>query len=226
MSSDKKIGKNDFIEIDFTARVKDGDIFDSNIKEDIEKSNLNAQGFVSKPFILSVGNEMFVKGVDEFLQDKEVGDYVIELSPEKAFGVRRPSLVKIIPLRVFHEKNLNPYPGMMLNMDNIIARVLSVSGGRVTTDFNNPLAGKTVVYNIKVKRKLLDLEEKVKALIDFFFKQDFKFEINEKEKKITIEAEKQIGEFIKIFSDKFKEILGMDLEVKFKEDKNKEKKSQ
>ena len=33
--------KKDFIEIEFTAKVKGGDIFDSNIKEDLKKAKLN-----------------------------------------------------------------------------------------------------------------------------------------------------------------------------------------
>jgi len=35
MNIPEKISKKDFIEIAFTARIKDGKIFDSNIKEDI-----------------------------------------------------------------------------------------------------------------------------------------------------------------------------------------------
>ena len=48
--------KKDFIEIEFTARIKGGDIFDSNVKEDLKNSNLEAD---SKPFIFSLGEGMF-----------------------------------------------------------------------------------------------------------------------------------------------------------------------
>ena len=121
-------------------------------------------------------------------------------------------------MRVFHEQNLNPQPGMMFNMDNLLARIISVSGGRVMTDFNNPLAGKEVVYNIKVLRKLDSTEEKIKAMMNFLFKQELKFEVDEKSKKVFIEAEKKLGEFLKIFNDKFKEILGLEIELKAKEE--------
>ena len=39
---------------------------------------------------------------------------------------------------------------MAIQLDNTIARVLSVSGGRVTMDFNNPLAGKEIDYKYKI----------------------------------------------------------------------------
>jgi len=218
----EKIKKNDFIEIVFTASIKGGEIFDSNIKEDVEKMNLNqSQQTDIKPFIFCLGHDMFLKGVEDFLIGKQIDvgkTYEIELSSENAFGKRNPSLIKIIPTKIFLEKNYNPQPGMMFNFDGALGRILSVSGGRVITDFNNPLAGKDVVYKVKVLRKVSDINEKVKALMDFFFKKEFPYEIQEKEKKLIIkvkEEEKQIGEFMKIFKDKFKEMLDLELDIEF-----------
>jgi len=201
--------KGDFIEIEFTGKVKDGEIFDSNIKGDLKNANLN---FDPKPFIFGLGEKMFLEGIENFLVGKEIGEYEIELTSKKAFGNRNSSLVKILSTRVFKENKLNPIPGMMFNFDGRAAKILSVSGGRITVDFNNPLAGKDVVYKIKVLRKVDDINEKAKALIEFLFKKDLEFEI--KDKKIIIKAEKGLLEFVKLFSEKFKEILDLDLEIK------------
>src|SRR3989344_928017 len=227
-ASENKIHKGDFIEIEFTAKLKDGDVFDSNIEGELKKINPNAK---AKPLVFSIGNHMFIEGVDEFLLDKDLGNYEIEISPEKAFGKRNPQLVKVVPLKHFTENKLNPYPGMAFNFDNQIAKVLSVSGGRVITDFNNPLAGKEVSYKINVKRKVIDINEKVKALIDFLFRQDFSFTINEKDKKVILnltEKQKSLKQFIEIFNDKFKEILEYELTIEETADKeyNKEKKAE
>lgn len=209
-----KLQKNDFIEIDFTGRVKDGDIFDSNIKEDIEKSKLKLE---SKPFIFSLGQGMFLKGVDDFLIGKEIGEYDIELQPEEAFGKRDSKLVQIIPMKIFHQQKINPFPGAVFNFDGRIARIISVSGGRVMTDFNNPIAGKIVNYKIKIKRKIEDQKEKVESFINFLFKKDLNFEI--KDKKLIISVDKQFAQFAPMFKDKFKEIFDLELEVKEIEDK-------
>jgi len=83
-------------------------------------------------------------------------------------------------------------------------------------DFNNSLAGKTVEYKIKVLRKVQDTKEKIKALNEFFFKKDFRFEL--KEKKIIMEVEKPMVGFVKMFNDKFKKILDLDLEIKEREE--------
>jgi FKBP-type peptidyl-prolyl cis-trans isomerase 2 len=96
----------------------------------------------------------------------------------------------------------------MLNLDGMIAKILSVSGGRVITDFNNPLAGKDIEYEFTIKKKVTDEKEKINALQDFFFKKRFKFEIKEK-----IMFEKEVEPFLKIFGEKFKEILGKEVDT-------------
>ena len=201
--------KNDFIEIEFTGRIKDGEVFDSNIAQELNKLNSNQP---AKPFVFCIGQDMFLNGIEEFLIGKDVGSYEIDLEPDKAFGPRNPSLVQMIPLKIFIEHKINPIAGAVLTFDNKLGKVLTVSGGRVMVDFNNPLSGKEVVYNIKVTRKIEDTKEKVSALNEFLFRRDFKFEI--KDKKLILETEKQFKSFIELFKDKFKEMIGLDLEVK------------
>ncbi len=214
-----KLQKKDFIEIEFTGKVKGGEVFDSTLKEELEKLNLgHDQPLRAKPFIFCIGQEMFLNSLDDFLIEKEIGkDYEIELEPEKAFGKRIPSLIQRIPIRIFREKEVNPVQGAIFNFDGKIGKILTVSGGRVMVDFNNFLAGKIVVYKIKILRKVTDLNEKIKALNEFFFRREFKFEV--KDKKLIIEADKSLVKFVEMFKDKFKDILRMDLEVK--ESKNK-----
>ena len=208
--------KKDFIEIEFTGKVKDGEVFDSNIKKELEKINANAK---PKPLVFCLGEDMFLKGIEDFLIDKEIGKYKIELSPEKAFGQRNPTLIQLIPMKIFREQKAEPIPGAMFNFDGRPGKILTVSGGRVMADFNNPLAGKTVVYDIDVKRKVDDLNEKIKALIDFFFRKELKFQA--KDKKIILQVEKSLVDYAKMFKDKFKDVLGFELEIQEIDDSTK-----
>ena len=210
--------KKDFIEIEYTGKVVGGEIFDSNITEDLKNSNLSLK---AKPFIFCLGEGMFLNSIEDFLIGKspEKNTYKLTLTPDKAFGNRLSKLIQVIPMRVFIEKKINHYPGALFNFDGRVAKVLSVSGGRVMVDFNNPLAGKTVEYKINLLRQVNDVNEQIKAFIDFLFKKDFDFEI--KEKKIIIKVEKQLVDFIKLFSEKFKDIFSMELEVQEIENKGK-----
>ena len=207
-----KLEKKDFIEIDFTGKVKDGEIFDSTIKEDLEKLHHGHDHPIeAKPFIFSLGEGMFLKSLEDFLMEKDPGQYTVELAPENAFGNRDSSLIQMMPLKIFREHNTNPVPGVLFNFDGRIGKALTVSSGRVMVDFNNPLAGKTVIYNINVKRKVTDMNEKARALIDFLFKRDMNFTIEGT--KLILKTEKNLRKFAEIFRDKFKDLLDLDLEV-------------
>jgi FKBP-type peptidyl-prolyl cis-trans isomerase 2 len=206
--------KGEFIEILFTGRVKGGEVFDSNIKEELEEANLNN---TAKPFIFPLGEEMFVKGVDEFLIGKDLGEYNVELKPEDAFGKRDPKLIQMITTKAFIQNKVNPIPGAMFNFDGRIAKILTVSGGRVMIDFNNPIAGKEVEYKVIVKRKVEDKKEQISALNDFFFRRDFEAEI--KEGKIILQIPKGMKQFVELFKEKYKELLGLELETIEVEDK-------
>ncbi|MBU2616537.1 MAG: peptidylprolyl isomerase [Nanoarchaeota archaeon] len=208
------IKQNDFLKIDFTGTVKGGEIFDSTKKEELEQIYQDSNRKINpKPFVFCIGHKMFLESIEEYLIGKEMGkDYEIELTPEKGFGPRNPSLIQRIPQRVFRDQRLNPIPGISFNFDGKVGRVLAVSGGRIMTDFNHPLAGKDVVYKIKVLEKVDNITEKVKALNDFFFHMEPSFEI--KENKLILVLPESIGGFAMLFKDKYKEILGLDLEIK------------
>lgn len=210
--------KKDFIEIEFTAKLKDGEIFDSNKKEDLGKSGLKGD---AKPFVFALGEGMFLNSIDEQLIGKEIGEYKIELIPEQAFGKRDPKMIQLIPLINFKEQQVNPIPGAVFNFDGRIARVLTVSGGRVMVDFNNPLAGKDVIYEIKILRKIDDINEKIIAINEFFFRRNFEYTIEET--KIKIKAPKGWSKFIELFKEKYKDLVNLDISIEEEEEKIEEK---
>lgn len=210
------IHKNDFIEIKYTGYANN-EIFDSNIEEDVKKLNpeINPQ-----KTIIAVGHEMVIKGLDNALIGKEIGKhYEISLS-SKEFGERKRELLKTIPLKAFTEKNVNPAPGMVLTLDNVMVKIIAVSGARVTTDFNNPLSGKQIKYKITILRKVNDDKEKVDSILIYFLGFVPEYEIKDK---ILIKAPKQMENFVKMLSPKFKELLGKELD--FEEVKKEAKKA-
>lgn len=211
------IKKNDFIEIEFTGKLKDSEeIFDTNIKSDAEKSDLNIKDI--KPFKMAVGHKMLPSGFDEDLVGKKPGkEYSVELTPEKAFGKRNPQMVRMIPTKHFIEQQINPVRGMQLSLDGQLVKILSSDRGRTLVDFNNPLAGRAVVYNYKINKEITDENEKVDALQDFLFRQKFNYTI--KDKTITFEASKEFEPFVKMIGPKFEEILGLKVETKVVEEK-------
>ena len=170
------IKKKDFVELKFTG-YSNGKVFDSNVEEDLKKVHPDAK--ISK-MIICVGEGMVVPGLDKAIEEKEVGkDYEANLSAKEAFGERRRDLVKTIPLKIFRGKQIDPQPGMVFAMDESLAKIIAVSGARVITDFNSPLAGKDVVYKFKIAKKITDDKEKAEALFAFVLKFVPEFELLE-----------------------------------------------
>ena len=217
--------EKDFIEVQFTGRIREnGEIFDSNIKEDLEeiyRGERSPTETETKPFVFSLGQGMFMKAIDDFLMGKETGEHEIFLKPEEAFGNRNPDFVQMVPMKFFRENKLNPAQGFVFNFDGRPGKVITVSGGRVLVDFNHHLAGKEVVYKIKVIRKIDDVNEKAGSFMDFLFRRPLDFEI--KDGKLLIRAEKQMKNFVEMFKDKFREILELELEFLESEKEEKEK---
>ena len=213
--------KKDFVEVKFTG-YSNGNIFDSNIEEDLKKIDSKAK---PRETMVIVGEGMLVPGFDRELEGKEIGkEYRIKVSAKEGFGERKKELVKTIPLKVFTEQKINPYPGMVLAMDNNLARIITVSGARVMTDFNNPLAGKDLEYKFTIVRIVSDDRERAKALFEFIFKFVPDFEV--KGEDVIVKGLKVLEKFVVSFKDKFKELAGKELKFEIVEEKKEEKGSE
>ena len=201
-----KTKKGDFIELDFTG-YSDGKIFDSNIKEDLQKISKDPK---PRDLLIIIGEQIVVQGLDNALEDKEVGkEYKISLKPKEAFGERRQELIKTIPLKAFSKHNVDPRPGVTLFLDNYLVKIIAVSGARVTADFNNPLAGRNIEYKFKIRKIIEDEKEKVDAFFKIFFKSSQSYKIEEK----TVFLESDIGEnpFLDFLREKFQALINKEL---------------
>ena len=93
-------------------------------------------------------------------------------------------------------------PGMQLNIDSMVGTVKTVSGGRTLVDFNHPLAGKDLVYDVKINRIVDDNKEKLNSLLKMHLHiKDGEIEI--KEYGVNINLKQKIRQ---LEQDEFKKI--------------------
>ena len=155
------IKKNDFVEIEYTGKLKEEDIVFDTTNEKIAKEN-NLHGHDYGPVIICVGEQQLLKGLDKNLEGKDIGkEYDIEIKPEDAFGKKNAKLIQLIPTNKFKQQNIQPMPGMQMNIDGMLGTIKTVSGGRTLVDFNHPLAGKELLYKINTNRRITDDKEKL-----------------------------------------------------------------
>ena len=160
-----KVKKGDFVELDFVGRIKaTGRIFDLTVEDVAQKEGLNRDAKF-EPMIACIGSGQLIAGFDENIDGKEVGaEFEFDLPPEKAFGRKNPKLIQLTSLQILKKQNINPVPGMRLNLDGALATIRSVSGGRVILDFNHPLAGKELHYWVKIQKIVADKKKQVESI--------------------------------------------------------------
>jgi peptidylprolyl isomerase len=159
--------KGDFILIDYTAKVKEtNEVFDTTNEETAKKEHLHKEGEVYEPKLVVIGEGWMLKTLDESLTTMEPGKAAsVEIPPDKAFGPRDPEKIKRVPLKQLTAKGVTPTIGMRTEYGGKNATIRSIGAGRVLLDFNPPLAGKTLVYEVTVQRRLETSEERIAALI-------------------------------------------------------------
>ncbi|MEM5824563.1 MAG: FKBP-type peptidyl-prolyl cis-trans isomerase, partial [Candidatus Aenigmatarchaeota archaeon] len=134
--------KGDVVYIDYVGRIKDtNEIFDLTIEEIAKKEGIYNPNYTYKPIPIVVGFGFVIKGLDEEIEKMNEGEEkIVEIPPEKAFGKRDENLVKTFNLSDFKKQDVELKVGEFVNINGILGKVLSISGGRVVIDFNHPLA--------------------------------------------------------------------------------------
>ena len=155
----------DFIEFDFTARTEEGVLFDTTLNEVAKAEGIQLDREL-KPLRVPLSPDYMLKGLYDLLQDKKPGEYKVTLQPEDAFGKKDAKLMKLMNLSQFRKHDVNPQVGMDVEVDNRRGTVRSVSSGRVYVDFNHPMAGRVLNYEVVYNRKIDDVKEMLDSFVE------------------------------------------------------------
>ena len=86
-------------------------------------------------------------------------------------------------------------------LDGLIGTIRSVSGGRTIIDFNHPLAGRNLTYEIKINKIITKPEEQLQGFIHLHLGKKTKTELKNKEAIIHIDlpekAQKELAKTLK-----------------------------
>ena len=198
------VNKGDFIMVEMTGRADEtGEIIDTSDEELAREEGVYDEGRTYGPKLVIVGDGYVLRGLDQQLPgvpfDEETD---IEIPAAEAFGERDPANVQMIPYRMLRSKGVNPVIGAELEIDGRQAIVRSVGAGRVQVDYNHPLAGRKIVYKLKVTENVTDEKKKMEALIGrrFLGIDTGEFKLRKTKKKLRIGVSDQVffGENIQI----------------------------
>ncbi|MEP1743656.1 MAG: FKBP-type peptidyl-prolyl cis-trans isomerase [Kangiellaceae bacterium] len=138
------VEKNSRVLADVTVKLMNGSIADST------KVN-------GKPSWLVMGDGSFSPAFENELFEKQAGDNLtFELEAEDAFGKANPDLIQFMDISQF-PNDLELKEGAIIAFDQpsggqLPGLIRQVQGSSVKVDFNHPLAGEKVVFEIEIKQ--------------------------------------------------------------------------
>jgi FKBP-type peptidyl-prolyl cis-trans isomerase 2 len=135
------VAVGDAVQVYYTGTFTNGTVFDSNVG----KQTLN----------FTVGANQVISGFDQGVIGMSLNqNKTITIPPNEAYGQANPALIIQVPLSQFGNQTVDTGTGVLETFpsNGLQERgiVTAINGSTVTVDFNPAMAGKTLVFNVKV----------------------------------------------------------------------------
>ena len=138
--TEQRIGPDREVTLHFALRLENGEVVDST--------------FDKKPATFKVGDGNLLPGFEQQLYGFKAGDKrTLQVAPEQGFGRHNPQNVQVMPrsqfegmelseglLVIFNDAANSELPGVVKTFDE----------RQVTVDFNHPLAGKALSFEVEI----------------------------------------------------------------------------
>ena len=138
--SETRIGHDSEVTLHFTVKLPNGEVVDSTAGK--------------SPATFKVGDGNLLPGFEQSLFGLKAGDQrTFEIEPERGFGPGNPQNIQTVPRGQFTEMELEP--GLLVIFQDAAGGELpgvvkTVHDTTVDVDFNHPLAGKTITFEVEI----------------------------------------------------------------------------
>lgn len=135
-----RIGPNKEVTLHFALKLDNGDVVDST--------------FDKKPATFKVGDGNLLPGFEQAIYGLKAGDKrSLSISPEQGFGQGNPQNIQVMPRSQFQDMELSE--GLLVIFNDaanaeLPGVVKTFDDSQVTIDFNHPLAGKALSFDVEI----------------------------------------------------------------------------
>ena len=141
--TDLKIADGMVVGLDYTLCLDDGEVVDTSTGEE--------------PLELLQGQGQIIHGLEQALYGMAIGDEKrVVVAPDDGYGVDDPDAYELVPPNTFPD-DLELTLGMRLRMRDhdqsgqvLTAYVAEIRPDGILIDFNHPLAGETLYFDVKI----------------------------------------------------------------------------
>ncbi|HEY3317032.1 MAG TPA: peptidylprolyl isomerase [Coriobacteriia bacterium] len=132
--------KGQNVRVNYRGTLQDGTEFDSS--------------YGREPLEFTIGSGQVIPGFDEAVQSMDVGEKkTITIPPGEAYGEHHDEAVQQVPRSIFNQDE--PTPGDVVTLvapdgTEVMATVAEIGAEEVTLDFNHPLAGEPLTFELEL----------------------------------------------------------------------------
>lgn len=140
LATELRIGPDREVTLNFAIKLENGDVVDST--------------FGKQPATFKVGDGNLLPGFENALFGLKAGDRrELPINPEQGFGQPNEQNVQVMPRGQFQDMELSE--GLLIIFNDaanaeLPGVVKAFDADRVTIDFNHPLAGKTLCFEVEI----------------------------------------------------------------------------
>jgi peptidylprolyl isomerase len=131
----------DTVRVHYMGKLEDGTVFDTTLARD--------------PIEFTIGQSQVIPGFEQAVIGMEPGQaQTVRIPASKAFGPYQEEMVEMVHPDQLPE-GVRPEVGQQLEIpkqdgQNFVVRVTDISESAVTLDANHPLAGKDLIFNVRL----------------------------------------------------------------------------
>jgi FKBP-type peptidyl-prolyl cis-trans isomerase SlpA len=138
--TDVRIGPDKEVTLHFALKLDNGDVVDST--------------FDKQPATFKVGDGNLLPGFEQAIYGLKAGDKrSLPIAPEQGFGQGNPQNIQVMPRGQFQNMELSE--GLLVIFNDaanaeLPGVVKAFDDSQVTIDFNHPLAGKALSFEVEI----------------------------------------------------------------------------
>ena len=141
----------DTVQVDYTGKFENGTVFDTSREEVAKQAGIYVNGRTYAPITFVVGSGQMIKGFDEGVIGMKVGEEkTITIPPEEAYGEYDKAKVQAVPIEELNTTEPPKVGQIVRDTYGHPYKVIAVNDTHITLDANHELAGKTLVFDIKL----------------------------------------------------------------------------
>jgi FKBP-type peptidyl-prolyl cis-trans isomerase 2 len=157
-SENTTVKTGDNVTIDYIGTYDNGTIFDTSNATVAQGAGIFDAGYTYGPISFVSGNGEIFEALDNATIGMSIGQTKnVTLTPEEGYGEYNASLIQPVPISILEENNITPHVNDTLyynlkpvTVTSIVPNVTDPNNTSVYIDFNDPMAGKTLHFQITV----------------------------------------------------------------------------